>query len=203
MKCNFLLIFDFNSLIMKKVPSFPRFSGSFRTITVLKSEDRENGTQDVFVVLSSGKRQTLLRFLWLKLVWDELSKEEYSLFISFKEVLEDDKIVGFLRARLSVPKKILRKRLNETEKSLGEKISTREEYQGLRRIKYEIHEVTRKLPKVRKYSGYIRTPSSASNKNSRRSSKNFDVFQVEWIEENVIDYHYLFTVGGIEFFPEE
>lgn len=188
---------------MEKVPRFPRFSGSFRTITVLKSEDRENGTQDVFVVLSSGKRQTLLRFLWLKLVWDELSKEEYSLFISFKEVIEDDKIVGFLRARLTVPKKILRKRLNQTEKSLGEKISTREEYQGLRRINYEIYEVTRKLPKVRKYSGYIRTPSAASNKNSRRSSRNFDVFQVEWIEENVIDYHYLFTVGGIEFFSEE
>lgn len=166
----------------------------------MKSEDREHGTQDVFVVFSSGKRQTLHRYLWLKLVWDELTKEEFNLFISMKETLDNDKIVGFLRSKLTISRKILRKRLIEIETILGEKVSKREEYQGLQRINFEFYEVQRKLPKVRKYSGYIRTPSKAGTKRSSKTLLEPGDLISEWVEDNVVDYFHFLTVGEIELF---
>lgn len=185
---------------MKVVPSFPRFKGKFLSFTVRKSDNREHGTQDVFVVFSSGKRHALHRYLWLKLVWDELTKEEFCLFISMKESLENDKIVGFLRAKLIIPKKILRQRLIKLETFLGQKVSKREEYQGLQRIRFEFHEVQRKLPKVRKYSGYIRTPSAAGSKRSQKSLIDSGDLLTGWVEENVIDFYHLLSVGEIELF---
>jgi len=100
----------------------------------------------VFLVLSSGKRDVVKRQLWLKLVWDQLTKVEFELFLT---LLKDSDYLywSFLKLLVFVPKKILRKNLIKNETILGLKISTRESYIGSLRTNIEIQKEIRNLPK--------------------------------------------------------
>lgn len=145
---------------MKTVRKIPNFPGTFRTWTCTYNINREKSRAHRFVVFSSGKRQKVLNHLWLKLVWDELSQIEFLLFINCPEILSNNKIVGFLRTRLKFDKKILRKRLIQMEKLIGEKPSTRERYNGTKRISIDIQMEEISLRPTKKFSGYVRNISS-------------------------------------------
>ena len=140
-------------------PLKPSFPGPFFSWKCSFSIDGYRGFSYDFVVLSSGRRQAIHRFLWYKLVWDELSSEEFLLFITMSETLKNDKMVGFLRARLEIPKRILRKRLLCIEKLLGEPETSHTKYLGMKRIRHDLFLEKRKLRKTPKFSGYIRNNS--------------------------------------------
>lgn len=174
----------------------PNFSGGFSTVRVTLSTDREKGTIVRFVVFSSGKRHSLFKYLWHKLVWDELSKLEFELFLSMPESLSNPKIVGFLRSRLSIDKRVLRKRLNMLELLLGEKVTSLESYRGLKRMRLDIQKEIGRLPKVPKFSGYCRS-ISAIGKSQGCSVKPEPASDFEFVCEEEFDWFFHLSVGEI------
>lgn len=143
----------------RKVRNFPRFKGKFFTFEILISTNQEIGRKEVFLVFSQGSREATLKMLWYKLLWDNLSQEELSLFI-LSLTDKDYKKWAFLKAITLIPKRLARKRLLETEAKLQDKISSRSSYQGLKSVCIEIQQMTRKLPRPKKISGYVKSNSS-------------------------------------------
>jgi len=183
-------------------PVKPRFKGAFHQFEALIFEDREKGLKEVFLVFSSGKREATLKYLWHKLVWDELTKDEFALFLlTLKD--EDDKKWAFLKALLSKSKKSLRKRLNLVETLVGDQTTSQLSYQGLKGMRIEIHKRTRKLPKVPKYSGYVRSIASLGKGNPRSSSFLEAIVDTPYEDEVRIDWYSMLSVENLPFFQGE
>jgi hypothetical protein len=152
------------------VPSKPRFSGRFFTHAVRINADHEKGEEEVLIVYSKGSRLALVKYLWLKFLWDQLTKEEFLLFISMNETLQNEKKFNYLKIINEIPKKEARKRLLNLETRLGEEVSKRESYQGIKYLGIEIYIQIRRLPKPTKFSGYVKTPSAVGTKSRGGSS---------------------------------
>lgn len=182
-------------------PYWPTFKGPFFIWRVNFNTDGYSSTSDDFVVLSSGRRQAVHRYLWLKLLYDELSSKEFLLFLSMSETLKNNEIVGFLRAKLEVPKTVLRQRLLELEALLGKPLSSRDSYIGYRRMRIDILTERRKLPKTPKFSGYIK--NNSRDKGGRLNGTSLDIPEIS--SESVLlmesipetDWYELLTVGEI------
>jgi hypothetical protein len=155
---------------LKVAPRFPRFSGRFFTHSVRVNADHELGQEEVLIVYSKGSRSALVKFLWLKFLWDQLTREEFFLFINLNEVLNNEKIYNYLKVINEIPKRIARKRLLEVERKLQMDISSRESYQGIKYMSIEIYFQIRRLPKPEKFSGYVKTPSAVGTKSRSGSS---------------------------------
>lgn len=179
----------------ESVRKIPNFKGRFFTWNVMYHTNREKGLKEHFVVFSSGKRNSVWRSLWLKLVWDELSKEEFLLFLSMPETLKDEKVSGFLRARLSVPKRVLRQRLIILENYFNMKESSHLSYLGYHRLKYEIQREIVKLPRVPKFSGYVRNISSIGSKSRGSGYPEPESYLSTFKEDSMIDWFEILTVG--------
>lgn len=179
----------------------PTFEGPFTTWRTSLSTNRELGTQDGLLVFSSGKREAVKEYLWLKLVWSQLSKLEFLLFISTLNLNEERKW-AFLRMQQIYPKSIIRERLNKIESLFNLPVSSQVRLSGYYRLRIEIHKETRSLPKIPKYSGYTRSPSSVGSKHS--SVRQFldemviqdDVFS----EKELLDWDYLLSVDTVSLF---
>lgn len=143
------------------------------------SDITPNGAIKRWVALSSGRRSALLRYFFLKFIYDELTKEEYNFFLSFKEITEKVPIFFALRARrLKIPKRIIRKILEEVQFP-GFKIVTREEYIGMQQIRFSFEK--KNYPPIKKpkpYSGY-----SKGFKDGRRRSK----FQIDEFDSSPLE----------------
>lgn len=188
---------------METVRYKPNFQGSFRSWYVVLTTNREKGLSDRFVVFSSGKRRSVHKYLWHKLLWDELSKVEFLLFISMPETLSNMKMLGFLRCRLILNKKVLRQRVNKMEQILGEKVTSRSSYQGLKRLKIEIQMEEIKLPKVTKFSGYVKNISSIG-RNSGGPRYIPEPISEEFVEEREsFDWYELLSVGEFSLLSQE
>lgn len=152
-----------------EIRKFPRFPGSFHTWRLTSFVDQENRLKAGLLVFSSGKREAVKSFLWHKLVWDQLTKIEFELFIGLlKET--DYREWNFLRSLLLIPIKSLRENLNSAEISLNQEETSQVRYQGYKRIRIEIQREIRSLPKTKKFSGYIRS-LAARGKNKLGSSR--------------------------------
>lgn len=149
---------------MQTRPGLPRFLGGFKTFSVSVSTDREKGTESRLLVYSQGSRAKVVKYLWLKYLWDELSKEEMELLYSLPEFINSEIKIATLRAVMILGKRETRKRLNRTLTLLQRETFTREQYQGYKRLDVEIKRFTRNLPKVPKFSGWVRSSSSIGSK---------------------------------------
>jgi hypothetical protein len=109
-------------------------------------------------------------------------------------------MVGFLQAILTYPKKLIRERLNTFEKLTGVKQTSRNSYQGMKRMRLEIFQIERKLPKVPKYSGYVKTPSSVGSKSSSKVRLPEPTSEPEYYLDKEFDWFHILTVGEIPLF---
>ena len=151
-------------------PRLPRFSGGFKSFSVLQSNDREKGTESRLHVYSQGSRPKVHKYLWLKMLWNELTKEEWALFYSMPETLNSEIIYSSLRAINFQGKRLTRNRLIASPLIPEEDKPTYDRYRGFMRLKVEISRETRNLPKVAKFSGYIKSASAVGSKSPRKSS---------------------------------
>jgi len=89
------------------------------------------------------------------MIYDQLTREEYAIFVSFKESTSDIQIYFALRARYkNIPKKIIRKILENIDLPRRRKIS-REEYNSLKQIHFQLKKETNPpIEKPKPYSGY-------------------------------------------------
>lgn len=188
---------------METVRNKPNFQGSFRTWYLTYSINREKGTSSRFVVFSSGRRHVVHEYLWLKLLWDELSKTEFLLFISMPETYSNIKILGFLQCRLILNKRLLRQRLIKMESLIGDTISSRERYRGLKRLRIDIQQESIRLKKTPKYSGYVRNISSIG-RNSGGSSEILEPVSEEYKEIiDPLNWVEILSVGEFSLLSQE
>jgi len=184
-------------------PGLPRFLGPFKSFSVAVSSNREKGTEDRLLVYSQGSRVKVVQYLWLKFLWDELSKEEMKLFLMLPEILNSEIRISTIRAILILGKRKVRNRLNRYLSFLGKETFTREQYHGFKRLDVEIHEYQRSLPKVPKFSGWIRSSSAVGSKRSGGPSfleplaindNDYEDFELDWYS--------ILTVGDQELFSQ-
>lgn len=149
--------------------SLTRKRNEFNIKTI--SDITPNGAIKRWIVISSGKRSTLIRYLFLKFIYDELTREEYKIFLSFEEITNSVPIFFALRARINgIPKKVIRQIL-ENISFPGFKTIKREEYQGKKKIQFSFREeLYPPIKKPKPYSGY-----SKGFKDGKQRSK----FQVD------------------------
>lgn len=156
----------------QEIRKFPRFKGRFFTFRVTTFVDHENRSKASLLVYSSGKREVVKRALWLKLLHDQLTKIEFELFI-YLVGEKDYKIWSFLKLLIKSPKSQLREKLLASERQLGEQESSRSSYQGTLRINIEIQREIRRIPKTKKFSGYIK--SLAARGKSKPGTKRIEL----------------------------
>lgn len=151
---------------MSTFRKFPKFSGRFFSWRCNLTSDHNSGLQEDFLVFSSGKRDTALNSLWLKFLWDQLSSEEFILFILTLRDSEEMKI-AFIKASFKINKKELRERLIRIQSKLNIQVDSRARYNGSKSQRIEIQKIERKLPKPKKFSGYVRNISSLGTKSRK------------------------------------
>jgi hypothetical protein len=175
---------------MKARPSKPRFAGGFKTFTVSISINREKRVESRFCVFSQGSRNKVFEYLWLKLLWDELSRLEIQL-VMLSELNSNLKF-SILKSINSHGKVHTRNRLL---KLFPEGTYSRERYQGFKRLDVEIYEFQRNLPKTPKFSGWIRSASAIGSKRPLGGSSYLDTLtSTEYKDEIIIDWYHLLTV---------
>jgi len=106
------------------------------------------------------------------------------------------KAVTFLR------KKLIRRRIQEGELYLGEKVSSRQSYLGSRRINIEVQYGTQRLIKVPKYSGYVRS-IAALGKTKRGSVLSYEdlIENTEYVEKMIFPWERFLSVGELPYYP--
>jgi hypothetical protein len=185
---------------MKPGPGIiPKFHGPFRSFRIGLNTNREKGTQDNFVVYSQGSRHSVQKYLWLKFLWDELTKEEWKLFLAMPETLKSEIKYSALRAVLLIGKKEIRNRLINCPFLDDQDRPYRNRYQGIKGLEVEIHNESRKLPKVPKFSGWIKSSSAVGRKSSKKSpvfTEPLGIIENDY-ETIVFDWYYYLTVGEL------
>lgn len=191
-----------SGLISVSRPSevYTSFRGPMISFPIVQYIDREKGTLRRWIVFSQGKRQTLVRYLFGKLLWDQLNTEEARVFWHLREITDDITIYLSLKALvLGVSKRDLRNRLIHGE-FLGFKPITRQQYQTLKgRVHWFFLEETINLRRTPKYSGYTKHYKDKGSLGIEREVYLSEILDPQYgISEDVL-LSYL-TVGEISLF---
>lgn len=143
--------------VSRRSEVFTSFRGPLIQYQLVKSIDRETGLLRRWTVFSQGKRSTLVRYLFGKLLWDELNSFELKVFFHLHEVCNNKTIFLSLKAlNTGLSKQILRERLKNGE-YLGFWNITRQQYLSIKgRVNFFFLEETVNLRRVTKFSGYTK-----------------------------------------------
>jgi hypothetical protein len=119
--------------------------------------DHEKAVLRRWIVFSQGKRSVLLRYLFGKLLWDELNSFEKRVLFSLPEVTNDLTIFLSLKAlNLGTSKRDLRSRL-EKSPFPELKFISRQQYLSIKgRVQFFFKFEEINLRKTRKFSGYTK-----------------------------------------------
>lgn len=149
-----------------------------------------------WIVNSRLKKHKFIRFLQMRVLFEETSEVEQRCLYDAPGVLNDNLFISALRAKITgVNLNILSIRLNSLSLLTG---LPRLDLPLLRTWEkicvYSIQEFSRAIRKPKKYSGYVRSPSSVG---SRRTTKRTlpDPEIVEWSSVKEIDFLSALTVG--------
>jgi hypothetical protein len=176
------------------------FRGPLIQFKVVKSINREKGTIRFWIVFSQGKRSTLLRYLWGKLLWDELNSIERNIFWSLEEITKDKSIfLGLKALGLGISKKLLRERLKNGS-IFGLNYISRQQYLSIKgMVNFFLLEKEIQLRSVPKYSGYTKHYKDKGSLRPERVDNYSEILDpISDITEEVI-MTYL-TVGDISLF---
>jgi hypothetical protein len=140
---------------------------------------------------------TLIEILKMTKILGGLSGEEMSRFLyDSPGVLSDELFCAALRAaRSGIEIEVLLKRLNFAQNLLQRQPWTLQSYWAqINHVKFRIIEFRKSIRKVKKYSGYIRTPSAKGSKSSHYLHHEFpETF--EWQSYEELDWYEFLTVG--------
>lgn len=177
--------------------------GPLHRYPIVIEVNRDKGTIRRWLCFSKGKRRTLLRYLFGKLLWDELSNFERRVFFSLEEVTKEFTIYLSLKALiLGTTRRDLRKRL-ENGSFLGFWTITRQQYLGIKgEVDFFLIEEELHPQRTPKYSGYTK---HYKDKGSLRPHVETYVPETDDLFESIpekllLDY---LTVGKIPFFQGE
>lgn len=185
------------------------FRGPLITFPILQSVDREKAVLRRWIVFSQGKRSVLIRYLFGKLLWDELSTFEKQILFSLPEVTNDLTMFLSLKAlNLGTSKRDLRKRLEQSPFPELKFIS-RQQYLSIKgRVQFFFKFEEISLRKTRKFSGYTKHHKDKGSLGPEREfyfSELLDPY--ENVSEDVL-LTYLSVgsfslLGGVVHYPDE
>lgn len=180
---------------------YTSFRGPLKSFPIVKSIDRNNGTLRRWIVFSQGKRSILVKYLWGKLLWDELNKEESNLWWHLSEITNDRTIYLSLKALvLGVSKRDLRERLSKGKDIFQFNFISRQQYLTIKgRINWFLIEETINLRDVPKYSGYTKHHRDKGSLGTERDYYISEIFEPTNDVSNETILHFL-TVGEISLF---
>lgn len=176
------------------------FRGPLIKYPIVISINREKGTLRRWIVFSQGKRSTLVKYLWAKLLWDELNTIESTIFWNLKEITSDTTIyLGLKALAFGISKKLLRQRLQDGE-FLGFKYISRQSYLSIKgRVNFFFLEEEISLRKSPKYSGYTKHYKDKGSLGLEREDYLSEIFDP--VCDISVDVMYTFlTVGEVSLF---
>jgi len=185
--------------------------GGFREFTVLINVSHtQKGVGSRWLVRSSGRRSTVVNFLFLKWLWDELSSQELKFMFNLPEFFKDPRFESSFRARAyGTPKKEIRERLNKYLSLIGEHPFDYERYRGMRGLFLLLELQEFYFPPTPKFSGYTRHHKDKGSLRSRSE----DPLELFTFEEKVDRFEFWFhllsvgevrsTIRNVYLFPEE
>jgi hypothetical protein len=187
------------TLVSKLSEVLTSFRGPLVSYPIVKSIDREKGVLRRWIVFSQGKRSVLIKYLFGKLLWDELNSFELTILYHLREVSEDRTIYLSLKTLvLGVSKRTLRERLQKGS-FLGVWSISRQQYLTIKgRVNFFFLEEVINLRRTPKFSGYTK---HYKDKGSLRPERELisEIFEpISDVSENYI-LQYL-TVGEIPLF---
>lgn len=144
-------------LVSSRSDVITSYRGPLISFPIVKSINHETGVLRRWVVFSQGKRPALVKYLFGKLLWDELTKVELDVWWHLREITKDPSIYLSLKALvLGVSKRDLRKRLiNSPFPEL--KAPSRQQYLSVKgQVSFFLKEETLILRKPTKFSGYTK-----------------------------------------------
>jgi hypothetical protein len=152
-------------------------------------------------VISSGKRTTLFRFLFLKWLWDELTSQEWAFCLSLPEFFSSKEFVACARALAAgSSKKRIRDRLNRYQNLVGLKPLSQSEYKSMHGMKYLLSEVIFTDRPAKKFSGWVR---HHKDQGSLRVSSIFELEPQGFTEIVEIDLFKVLSVGTVTILNKE
>lgn len=164
------------------------------------STPKEGGVVRWYVI-SSGKRSTLFKYLFLKWLWDELTSQEWYLVLNSPEFFSSKEFVASARALAAgIPKKVIRDRLNKYHLLVGLKPLSQERYRSMKGIRYEFCEFELAVKPAKKFSGWVR------HQNDQGSLRVSSVFEIEpsiFTEKSEIDLFFILSVGTVTILNKE
>lgn len=191
---------NFN-MVSKPSEVFTSFRGPLLSYHVVKSINRETGLLRRWTVFSQGKRSVLVRYLWGKLLWDELNQREVNIFWNLSEITTYTPIYLCMKAlALGISKKLIRKRLEFLNTQFDFGFVTRQQYLSIKgQVNFFFLEETITLRKVPKFTGYTKHYKDKGNLGSERE------YYLSEILDPVIDiseefYWKYLSVGDISLF---
>lgn len=135
-----------------------------KTYEFIEFQTTETTYKDVWVVHSNSGLRSFLRYLFLKLIYDELTKIELGIFL-ISDFDRNPLYLFALKAKsLKIPRKIIREICENSILALHQECS-RSEYNGSRtqQFKIEFARVPASRKKGIKYSGYSRHHKDQGN----------------------------------------
>lgn len=137
--------------------AYASLSGPLNQFHISLSINRNTGLERRLTVISQGKRSVFVRYLWGKLLWDELNNQEMRIFWMLPDITSELSIyLGLKALALGLSRKLLRKRL-QNGKILGFKFITRQQYLSIKgQCDFFFKEEIVILRPVTKYSGYTK-----------------------------------------------
>lgn len=178
----------------------PRFSGGFQSFSVSFNENRETGVDSRLFVYSQGSRPKVHIYLWLKLIWNELSKDEWLLFLAMPETFQfQEMIIDSLRAINFQGKRKTRQRLIQSPQVPKMYKPDYDRYRGFMRLNVEISYENRRLPKPPKFSGYIKSASAVGSKRSSGKSSYLDLMAINCEDYNEIAFNWFSYLTIVEY----
>lgn len=184
---------------------------SFRTFRWRSSNNLSNTLTETFWSIRSNFRMhTFLEYIKMETILGNTDQTLKRMLYDAPGVLSDNLFIDALRAQYcGVQSNILLQRLAKARKWLSlPPWSLNLLYTYRNCVAYEVVELRKTIRKVKKYSGYVRNPSSVGTK-KRKVPSSYTPETFEWNSYEEIDWYEFLTVGkfsgtALEIsFPEE
>lgn len=196
-------------LVSSKSEVITSFRGPLIQYQIVQSIDRDKSLLRRWIVFSQGKRSVLPKYLFGKLLWDELNVMERTILFHLPEVTNDLTIFLSLKAlNLGVSKRDLRRRL---EKSPFPELRfiTRQAYLSIKgSVQFFFKQETINIRRVEKYSGYTKHYKDKGSLGLEREFYLSDVLDPYEIVSEATLLQYLTVgefplLGGVAHYPDD
>lgn len=155
-------------------------------------------TKTFWSIRTNFRQETFIEWMKLAHFHDQLPLDLQRCLYDAPGVLRDDFYLALLRAKnTDVPKDTLLQRLAALQRLVGRREWKRNllnTFSGV--LSYEIMEILTPIRKAKKYTGYVRNPSSVGSKRKSKNSKP-EPETFSWTSESTIDFYMYLTVGQL------